>query len=61
MNKQVPQHEPLSDGNLLSMFTRAYSNYQYSQMADPEDVFTEAFDHVEHKIPLLQSTCEVDL
>jgi len=41
------------------MFTRAYSNYQYSQLADPEDLFTEAFDHVEHKIPLLQSTCEV--
>lgn len=57
-NDEVPSHEPLSDGGLLSNISRAYSNYQCSQLSDPEKEFAEALDRVDQKIPKFQSTCE---
>lgn len=57
-NDEVPSHEPLSDGGLLSSLTRAYSNYQCSQLSDPEEKFGEALGQVDQKIPLFLSSCE---
>ena len=59
LNIKVPSHEHLSEGGLLSTLTRAYSNYQCSQLPDPEDKFSEALDRVEEKLPHLLSSCEV--
>lgn len=55
----MPAHDPLSDGSLLSNITRAYSNYQCSQLSDPEEKFAEALGQVDLKIPQFQSSCEV--
>ena len=56
---KVPTHEALSDGSLLSSISRAYSNYQCSQLADPEEKFAGALEKVDQKISLLLSSCEV--
>ena len=56
---KVPSHEALSDGGLLSSITRAYSNYQHSQVADSDENFAGALEQVDQKIPLFQSSCDV--